>query len=199
MPDQPLLRVHHFLSASRANGPGMRAVLWLQGCQRQCPGCFNPETHAPLNGTSMPVVSVYQKIKRIENQIEGLTISGGEPLEQIKNLLLLLQKIRSSTNLTVLVFSGFTLVEIQLMPDGPAFLDCVDLLIAGPFDQNQITTGAPLIASKNQKVHFLSHQYTPEDLSQIPSAEILIGKDGKVEITGIAKVHLTSKYEKDNC
>jgi anaerobic ribonucleoside-triphosphate reductase activating protein len=199
MQDQPLLNVHHFLSTSRANGPGMRAVLWLQGCQRQCPGCFNPETHDPLKGTLIPVPEVFQKIEKVESHIEGITVSGGEPLEQLKNLHRLLEMVRIRTNLTILVFSGFHLSEIKETPDGPAFLDCVDVLIAGPFDQNQITTDAPLMASKNQKVHFLSHQYTPQDLAQILPAEILIGNDGKVEITGIAQVHLTSRHEKDNC
>src|SRR3972149_712339 len=41
-----ILRLHALLPRSRANGPGMRAVIWFQGCTRGCPGCFNPETHA---------------------------------------------------------------------------------------------------------------------------------------------------------
>jgi pyruvate-formate lyase-activating enzyme len=44
------IRVRAFEPASRANGPGLRAVVWFQGCTRACPGCFNPATHDPRGG-----------------------------------------------------------------------------------------------------------------------------------------------------
>jgi anaerobic ribonucleoside-triphosphate reductase activating protein len=71
------LRIHDFLPASRANGPGWRAVIWVQGCSLNCPGCFNPETHAPTGGESVPVDALVRRIVALaEPSIEG--VSGGE-------------------------------------------------------------------------------------------------------------------------
>ena len=56
------LRLHHFLPVSQVNGPGRRAVVWVQGCTLGCPGCFNPETHDAGNGNLARVDDLFTQI-----------------------------------------------------------------------------------------------------------------------------------------
>ena len=75
------LRLHAFEPGSRANGPGLRAVVWFQGCTLGCPGCFNPTTHDPGGGYDTDTESVAQPI-RAAGRIEGVSISGGDPISE---------------------------------------------------------------------------------------------------------------------
>jgi anaerobic ribonucleoside-triphosphate reductase activating protein len=114
-------------------------VLWVQGCSLACPGCFNPTTHAFTGGELVGVDVLFQRLVALGNRIEGLTVSGGEPLQQRCALLALLQRVRRETGLSVLVLTGFTWDEVQRMPDAEALLVCIDVLIAGRYE---ITTNA---------------------------------------------------------
>ena len=70
--------VHALIPASRANGPGLRAVVFFQGCALGCPGCWNPEAH-PFRGTEVMVDAVAEQVLRAHNEhpLEGVTFSGG--------------------------------------------------------------------------------------------------------------------------
>ena len=68
---------------SIVDGPGLRAVVWCQGCYRACPGCHNPETWDVQAGTVVKIDWVKQKLRQMEGQT-GLTLSGGEPMLQAK-------------------------------------------------------------------------------------------------------------------
>src|SRR5262245_17271767 len=105
MADGESLRVHAFLPSSRANGPGLRAVLWTKGCSLGCPGCFNPQTHAFTGGERVPVEALFGRLVDRGDAIEGLTVSGGEPLQQFRPLLVLLRRVREQTPLSVIVFT----------------------------------------------------------------------------------------------
>src|SRR5581483_9095005 len=125
------LRLHQFLPASRANGPGVRAVLWTQGCSLGCPGCFNPQTHSFSGGEVVAVEELFARLVGLGDRIEGVTLSGGEPLQQRPAVLSLLRRIRSETPLSVLVFTGFSWQEVQRFPEVESLLACIDVLIAG--------------------------------------------------------------------
>src|SRR5262245_29198295 len=113
---QPHLRLHAFLPASRANGPGVRAVLWVQGCSLGCPGCFNPLTHPTTGGELVPTDELVRRLTALGDTIEGITVSGGEPLQQRPALLALLRRLRQQTRLSVVLFTGFTWEEVQRFP-----------------------------------------------------------------------------------
>ena len=74
------VRVHAIEPRSRANGPGVRFVVWLQGCTLGCPGCFNPLTHDPRAGTERAVDDIVAQLRAV--RVDGLTLSGGEPMQQ---------------------------------------------------------------------------------------------------------------------
>jgi len=179
------LRLHGFESASRANGPGLRAVVWFQGCTLDCPGCFNPETHNPEGGYETDIDSFFHEIISSNNPIEGVSFSGGEPLQQPEALLYLLKRIRR-TKLSVLVFSGYMFPEIEKFPLGECLLQHIDVLIAGRYIQSQ-HLGHSLLGSSNQKIHLLTNRYHVKDFENIPEFEAIIHRDGTITITGIGE------------
>ncbi len=177
------LTLHAFWPRSAANGPGLRAVIWVQGCTLHCPGCYNPQTHDPQGGTRITVAELLAQLLRLPD-IEGVTISGGEPLQQMHPLRQLLQGVRSASSLSVILFTGYTWEEIQTLPEHSALLACVDVLISGRYVAAQ-RLARDLRGSANKEVRFLTSRYTPADLSAVPEAEVIITPDGDVVLSGI--------------
>lgn len=178
------LRVHDFVPSSKANGPGERAVLWVQGCSLGCEGCFNPETHRRVGGKEVPVDGLVERLDALPSFIEGLTVSGGEPFQQRHAVEQLLRHVRTQTSLSVLVFTGYAWDEIQQMPDIEQILSCIDVLVAGRYNTEQRVAGE-LRGSANQTVHFLSDRYAQTDVREVPQAEVVIEPDGEVTLSGI--------------
>ncbi len=187
----PLIRLHATLPQSRANGPGLRGVVWFQGCSLGCRGCFNPETHAPDTGTTVPVESLAREILESWRGIEGITVSGGEPFQQPRALAHLLREVRTHEPLSVLLFSGYRLEEIHEIAGSAAVLDLTDVLIAGRFVP-KLREARALIGSANQTAHFLTDRYGPEDLRSLPAAEIVIDATGRIVTSGIAPPDLAA-------
>src|ERR1700687_713770 len=87
--------LHAFVPASRANGPGLRAVVYFQGCSLHCEKCWNPTTHK-FRGVEVPVLEVVQRFEEASQfeSLEGATFSGGEPMQQAEALLELMRTFR---------------------------------------------------------------------------------------------------------
>jgi anaerobic ribonucleoside-triphosphate reductase activating protein len=178
------LSLHGFSSNSKANGPGQRAVIWLQGCSIRCPGCFNTGTHDFNEGTLVEVEELFRRIMDIGITIEGITVSGGEPLDQRGPLLDLLKQIREKTDLSTILFTGYSWDEIQHFPEASDLLSCIDVIIAGRFEAvKRIAVG--MIGSANKTFHLLTDRYEINDFFDVPVAEIMVSPDGIVSITGI--------------
>ncbi|MCX6914324.1 MAG: 4Fe-4S single cluster domain-containing protein [Verrucomicrobia bacterium] len=183
------LRLHAFLPLSRANGPGTRAVIWAQGCSLGCPGCFNPQTHALSGGEVILVEEVFQRVARLGPAIEGITLSGGEPLQQREAMAELLARIRCETNLSVLVFTGYTWEEVSALPQARGLLASVDVLVAGRYvAAERVARG--LRGSGNKTVHLLTPRYSLADLQAVPEAEVFVGPNGEVSASGIGPLRL---------
>ncbi len=188
-----VIRLHSFEPASRVNGPGLRAVIWVQGCALGCPGCFNPETHRMNGGEVWPVEKLVERILETPGvqcpapdgyTLEGLTLSGGEPLHQHRALARLLEQIRQKTGLSILVFTGYDWNELQRLKGIDRFLANVDVLIAGRYDASR-RVAQGLIGSTNKVTHFLTGRYTSKDLEAVPQAEIIVSPDGEIILSGI--------------
>jgi len=90
--------VHTIMPASRAtNGPGVRCVVFVQGCNLGCPGCWNLWGH-PFRGTEFAVETILAEVVNRHRQysLDGVTFSGGEPMQQADDLAKLLQGLRSA-------------------------------------------------------------------------------------------------------
>jgi anaerobic ribonucleoside-triphosphate reductase activating protein len=175
------IRLHAVVPASRANGPGLRAVVWFQGCTLSCPGCFNPTTHELNGGYEAEVEALAEEILAFRN-IEGVSISGGEPFQQPEALAELVQRLRQ-TSLNILIFSGYTLKRIQTMPLGPAILAGIDVLVAGLYVREQ-HSGQGLLGSTNQRLYLLTSRYQPSDFTKLPRSEVILHRDGTRTVMG---------------
>ena len=191
MTDHININLHGIMPQSRANGPGIRFVIWFQGCTRNCPGCFNPKTHTHEAALQMSVASICAQIAVRAASIEGVTISGGEPFEQPEALLELVRAVRASGELSILVFSGYTVFEIARMPLGPSIMSSIDVLIAGPYNRS-LHNGHHLLGSANQRVLFLTSRYCEADIACVPESEVVLSADGTVHATGVAPLRLQS-------
>jgi len=181
------LRVHAIEPRSRANGPGARFVVWLQGCTLGCPGCFNPATHDTDGGRDVAVAELARQLAGTQG-IEGISLSGGEPLQQAEAAAALLDAARA-LRLSTLVFSGHTLDEIRALPHGAAVLDRLDVLIDGRYVAGQrLATG--MRGSSNQRIHLLTSRYRLADVEATPVAEIRIAPGGDVVLTGVNPLKL---------
>ena len=179
-----VLKIHAQLRKSLSNGPGVRYVIWLQGCTLDCPGCFNPETHDSGGGEEVSVETLSNEILSSKEGIEGLTVSGGEPFQQSEGLYGLLESIKKKSDLSVIVFTGFTLKEIQEQSALKRCLTHIDVLIAGRY-VSTLSESEGWLGSQNQKYHFLTQRYSNPDLHATPKTEVQISKDGEIRFTGI--------------
>jgi anaerobic ribonucleoside-triphosphate reductase activating protein len=189
------LRLHAFLARSRANGPGWRSVVWVQGCSLGCPGCFNPQTHDREAGEAAEVAALMQRI--LAAGTEGLTVSGGEPLQQAEAVVALLEEARAA-GLSTLLFTGLTWEEVRRLPLAPRILRCVDVLLAGRYVAAQRVAHG-LLGSANQTVHLLSQRHTLEEISATPDAEAIILPDGQVVFSGISQASAAYPLTRDQC
>jgi len=171
--------VHAIERHSRANGPGVRAVVWVQGCTLGCPGCFNPATHPADGGGAMDVEALARELAGLP--VDGITISGGEPFEQPEALLALVTGLAGTS---IIVFSGFTRTEIERQPLGPAVLERIDVLVDGRYLERR-RIGRGLRGSANQVVHLISRRHPMSDIESTPVGEVVIGADGEVRVSGV--------------
>ena len=186
-----IVRVHARERGSRANGPGARFVVWVQGCTLGCAGCFNPTTH-PAAGPSTTVAAVADELAAAARagDVEGLTLSGGEPMQQAPAALELLLAARR-LGLSTLMFSGYTRAELAAQALGPAVLAHLDVLVDGRYRADE-RAGLGLRGSSNQHVHLLTDRYREADVAATPEAEIRIGADGSVVLTGVDPLKVRS-------
>lgn len=156
-----MLRVGLEVARTGAEGPGMRYAVWLQGCPLRCPGCCNPHLLPDTGGTDVSVDELANRIAAT-NDIEGVTLLGGEPFAQSVQLAELLQRVRA-LGLSTMAFSGFTLDELREQPNAPALIHQLDLLVDGPYERELPDTTRRWIGSRNQVMHFLTDRYSPDD------------------------------------
>jgi len=178
-----ILKLHAIMPVSRANGPGKRFCFWVQGCLKRCPGCFNSDTHSFDGGYEETVDSLFGKIIHTRG-IEGISVSGGEPMLQAAALGRLLERIRNETQLSVLVFTGWSMQEIVCDKHARFLISCIDLLVSGPY-KRELSITQPLRSSSNQEILFISGRYSAEDLENIWPIEIHIAEDGTIHRSGL--------------
>ncbi len=185
-PAEPTLRVAGWIARSRANGPGERFVLWLQGCSLRCPGCWNPDTWPRDGGRRVTVAALLARVaeaRRGSEDLDGISLTGGEPFDQAGPLLAFVDPLRRA-GLGVVAFSGYTLDELRgrgprAAPPGAAeLLARVDLLVAGPYRRRRRVEGLPLLGSANQRLHFLTERHHPADLADLPELEFHLDPAG---------------------
>jgi len=180
-----LLNVHSIVPVSVSMGPGKRYVVWVQGCSRHCPDCINPLTHSHRPQILLDPRRLANSVLAVP-QIEGLTVTGGEPLEQPAAVACLCRIVKEK-GLSIMVFTGWTYKSICNSddPDVKNLLEQIDILVDGPFVPVQIDSSLLWRGSGNQKIYLLTNRYSPDVLeNNQPHLEGRISNNSPLELSG---------------
>ena len=147
---------------TQSEGPGKRFAIWCQGCAARCTGCCNPHMQDFRKNhivETADLIALIEKSVRLYD-IEGVTLLGGEPFLQAAGFAEIAEWCKKN-DLSVLAFTGFLLQELLAMNDFNInrILKNCDLLVDGPFLQDQLDSTRDWVGSRNQIVHFLSDRY----------------------------------------
>ena len=177
-----ILKLAAFLPHSRANGPGLRSVLWVQGCSLGCEGCFNPDFQ-PFEGGYEATVADTVALLLAQPDIEGVSFSGGEPFTQATALAGVAEAVRA-VGKGVMIFTGFEAAALRANrnPGVQRLLAAADLIAAGPY-RHELAQSHPLLSSSNQELVYVTERYRGADLG-LRRSEFRIGADGVVSATG---------------
>lgn len=190
------LRVSRFLPATAAEGPGVRAALWVQGCSVRCPGCFNPQMWAARGGAMTDAAAAADDWVAAARSAgaAGITLLGGEPFDQADAVADVAESFRVA-GLSVMSFSGYPLERLRELArhrdDIARLLEATDLLCDGPYLREHPDARRPWIGSTNQGIRALSERYA-ERVRHIArnggrdSLEVRISSDGTVAVNGWA-------------
>ena len=149
------MRLSGITPESLVDGPGLRYVIFTQGCMHQCPNCHNPDSWDINAGREFTVKEIIRRLKRQKKTIRGITFSGGEPFLQAGEL----AQVAAAARLTgwdTVTYTGFTyeeLTELAKIDSGiPELLSASDILIDGRYIQKKRNTSLLFRGSSNQRI-----------------------------------------------
>ena len=147
-----LIRVAGIVPESFSDGPGIRFVVFAQGCRHRCPGCHNPHTHPFEGGTLMEVENILLQMEQ-NPLLDGITLSGGDPFEQADALGELAEKARER-GYSVMTYTGWRYEELLEIADSKhmRLLRATDILVDGPFEFALKSELLPFRGSSNQRI-----------------------------------------------
>ena len=150
------------LPCTEAEGPGRRAALWVQGCNKRCRGCCNPAYLQLVERELVSASSVLDWLEKAHcaHDLEGVTFLGGEPMLQAQGLAVVAQGAQL-LGLSVMVFSGYTKNELDViqLPGVEHLLRYTDVFVDGPYEANLPEHNRRWAGSKNQQFHYLTARY----------------------------------------
>lgn len=148
------IRIAGIINESIVDGPGIRMVVFAQGCRHNCPGCHNPETHSFDGGTLVSVDSIIEQAKR-NPLLDGITFSGGEPFEQAEAFAVLAREAKK-INLDIMTYTGYTYEYIMANSAGhrgwAELLNETDILVDGRYEEEKRNLLLKFRGSENQRI-----------------------------------------------
>ena len=146
------LRIAGIERNSIVDGPGIRYVIFTQGCPHHCPGCHNPQTHDPAGGREADAEEIVRQIDA-DPLISGVTFSGGEPFLQAEALVPLAEAVKAQGR-NLMIYTGYRYEELMEMerPGVRRLLELADLLVDGPFLLAERDLTLAYRGSANQRV-----------------------------------------------
>lgn len=187
------VRINGLTRGTQVNGPGVRNMVHLQGCSIHCAGCFNQHTWSHTGGQLREVEGLARDL--LADHPDGVTISGGEPMEQPEGLLHLLRALRAQRpDLSTLLYSGLTPQQLERHPMWPSIRPLLSVAVVGPYVRAQAQQEG-LRSSRNQQVMLLDGRHRLDELVQAGQLELLIDQDGSVLITGFPPERFIQQME----
>ncbi len=148
--DTLTIRIAGAVKESIVDGPGIRYVIFTQGCPLHCKGCHNPQAQ-PLNGGIDVKLSVLYDEFKDNPLIKGVTFSGGEPFIQASNLAVFAKFLRAK-NYSIWSYSGFIYEKLVADPIYRRLIDQIDVLVDGPFVLAKKSLELDYRGSSNQRI-----------------------------------------------
>lgn len=150
---------------TEAEGPHRRFAVWVQGCTLACPGCCNPEMFDRGHGRTIEIAALDGTISALSRSgaIEGITVLGGEPLQQLDGVAALCERAVAA-GLGVIVFTGYTLAEARTQVGFERLWACIDTLVEGRFDAKLPETTRRHVGSQNQSLVHRTSRYADPSL-----------------------------------
>ena len=145
-----MIRCADIINESVVDGPGIRMVVFLQGCPRHCPGCHN-EQLIPVEGGRQWAEEDFAELilGRLSPLHRGITFSGGDPLMQAEALATVAAIIKARRPVTdIWLYTGYVYEEIENFP----VMKYVDVLVDGPFIKAQKNLDLAFRGSANQRI-----------------------------------------------
>ncbi len=121
--DRNVINVAETCVGTRALGPGLRSVVWVQGCPLHCPGCVAPNW-IPQRVARLAAPGDLAAELLADGAVSGLTLSGGEPMLQAAPLAAMVRIARRARDVSVICYSGHTLQELRERPPAPVWPSC---------------------------------------------------------------------------
>lgn len=151
--------VERIVSGVTTLGPGKRIAIWVNGCNRACPGCISPRLQKFDESTECNIIDILGNYDLVN--IDGITISGGEPFEQIDDLYDLVCFLNEKNIEDILIYSGYTYSDLLAMNSYKvtSILEKISVLIDGPYLQELNYNDDNLKGSKNQNIIILNKKY----------------------------------------
>jgi len=187
MLQEPEINVHNVVESSMIYGPGKRWVLWTQGCTLGCKGCWNTQTWSKKNGEKWSISQLLESISSQED-IEGITILGGEPFQQLDGIAELIKSVKQ-LGLTVMLYTGYEKIEFNdLMWQ---CFNSSDLVIAGRYRDELRDVGLVWRGSTNQILESPTGYYNVTKFEESQEVEIHIDHEtNEVTLTGYPDIEI---------
>ncbi|MDE5838804.1 MAG: anaerobic ribonucleoside-triphosphate reductase activating protein [Paramuribaculum sp.] len=153
------LRILDIIEGTTVDGPGFRTAIYFAGCHHHCPGCHNPESWDFNAGRDIDIDTLMHLI--ISNDMD-VSLSGGDPVYQINEIIPLCKKIRNIGK-TIWLYTGFTFEELWKLDRGKELLENIDVVVEGPFIESLRNTELLFRGSSNQRL-IISSGSTPDNI-----------------------------------
>ena len=136
------------------NGEGVRVSLWVSGCKCQCAGCHNPQTWDFDGGILFDTTALNELFQALDKPyIQGLTLTGGNPIDNGPEVLAICREVKEKfPTKDIWLYSGYTFEEIKNKAVGEFILEYVDVLVDGPYIEEQRDITLSFRGSKNQRL-----------------------------------------------
>lgn len=190
-----LLTVARKKAMCKVLGPGERSVIWFHGCSRRCPNCIADTMNDTTNNEQVLPAELADWV--INNAgIEGITLSGGEPLQQpVDGLTEFLTLVKRKTDLSVLCYTGYLYEDLSAKYS--VILPLIDVLIDGEYRQEE-DFGQRWRGSANQRFHFLTDRYRSQqgewNNAFERQIEIELDINGKLLISGVPPKNFIERF-----
>lgn len=178
-----MINIHHYeiVENEHLYGPGKRLLIFTQGCSIRCKGCVNKhlwEFETGINVTTEKLVQLC-----CEQDVDGVTLHGGEPLDQAEGVLSLIKALKSNGK-TVVLFTGYTYKELT-QGKQRAVWRCADIVVAGRYEEAKRNLYLQFRGSTNQRVYSHKGKYQHYRVRDGKSVSIIrLRQDGVLESRG---------------